>query len=190
MMGICVFAASVNGNLEIRPSASVNIPLFLFAAFAVLLQSSTEEIESRGFVFGKMNGEGVPVVTAAAVSAFYFAFFHATNPGFGLLPFAVIFSSGMLFALSVYYFRNIWFTFTVHMMWNFSQDFIFGLPDSGIQSAVSVFNTTVKGSSFFYDEVFGIEGSPMAILVMAVTCVIVVIVGRRVQASRNSKENN
>lgn len=49
--------------------------------------------------------------------------------------------------------------FAAHAMWNFTQDFIFGLPDSGKPAAVSIFNTTVSSSSFFYDKDFGIEGS-------------------------------
>lgn len=157
MMGICILAAALNGNLEIHPAGSINIPLILLAAFAVLFQSSTEEMESRGFVFGKMNGEGVPMITAAAVSAFFFTFLHAANPGFGLIPFTSIFVIAVLFALCVYYFKNIWFVCMAHMMWNFSQDFIFGLPDSGMPSAVSIFQTTVKGSSFFYNVLLGLK---------------------------------
>ena len=85
-MGICVFAAASNGNLESRPASVVNILVFVFAFLAVLIQATIEEIESRAFVFGKMNGEGVPLIPAAMISAFFFAYLHAANPGFGLLP--------------------------------------------------------------------------------------------------------
>ena len=69
-------------------------------------------------------------------------------------------------------------------MWNFTQDFIFGLPDSGHPPAVSIFNTTVNRSSFFYDERFGIEGSVMAILVNLLDCCILFLIGRRLQKKR------
>ncbi len=190
MMAMCVFAASLNGNLEIHPAAYVNVSLFLLAFLAVWLQSSTEEIESRGFVFGRMYGEGVPVITAAAVSGFFFSFLHVSSPGYGLIPFTTILLIGILFALSVYYFGSIWFACMLHTMWNFSQDFIFGLPDSGLPSSVSIFNTTVKGSGFFYDATFGIEGSLMAILVTIIVTIIVVIVGKRVRKLRDIEENN
>ena len=55
----------------------------------------------------------------------------------------------------------------------------FGLPDSGHPAAASIFSSTIKGSGFFYDEVFGIEGSFMAILSMMVVCILFVVIGRK-----------
>lgn len=188
LMGICVFAAASNGNLEIRPAASVRITVFVFAFFAVLIQATVEEIESRAFVFGKMNDEGVPLIPAAVISAFFFSCLHAANPGFGWLPLTSIFVVGVLYALSYYYFGTIWFCCTAHMMWNFTQDFIFGLPDSGKPAVASLFNTTVNGSGFFYDETFGIEGSYMAILVNILACIAVVVIGKAVRKRRGTEE--
>jgi hypothetical protein len=184
MMGICIFAASAHGDIVIGKSGGLSVPLILFALFAVFIQASVEEIESRAFVFGKMKNEGVPIVWATVVSAFFFSYLHAANPGFGLLPLLSIFIVGILYALSYHYFGTIWFTCTAHMMWNFTQDFIFGLPDSGKPAALSVFSTTVTGSSFFYDESFGIEGSWMAILVNLLACVLVFLIGRKVNKQR------
>lgn len=184
MMGICIFAASAHGDIVIGKSGGLSVPLILFALFAVFIQASVEEIESRAFVFGKMKNEGVPIVWATVVSAFFFSYLHAANPGFGLLPLLSIFIVGILYVLSYHYFGTIWFTCTAHMMWNFTQDFIFGLPDSGKPAALSVFSTTVTGSSFFYDESFGIEGSWMAILVNLLACVLVFLIGRKVNKQR------
>ena len=73
-MGICIFAASFHGDITISPAQERNIPLFIFALLAVLMQSSVEELESRAFLFGKMKSEGVPLSWAVAVSAFFFSF--------------------------------------------------------------------------------------------------------------------
>ena len=180
-MGICILAASMNGNLTIRSSASVSVPIFIFAALCVFIQATTEEVESRAFVFGKMHGDGVPLVTAAIVSSFYFSYLHAANPGFGLLPLLSIFIVGIQYVLCYHYFRTIWFNFTAHMVWNYTQDFLFGLPDSGKPAAVSVFSTEVQGSGFFYDKTFGIEGSWMAILMNFLVCIIVFAVGKHMR---------
>ena len=177
LMGICVLAARMHGDLEIHKASGMSIKVFLIAVAAVFVQSSVEELESRAFVFGKMKSEGVPLVPATVFSAFFFSYLHAANPGFGLLPLFSIFVVGILYALSYYFFGTILFTCTAHMMWNFTQDFIFGLPDSGKPAAVSVCNTTVTGSSFFYDESFGIEGSWMAITVNAVACLLIIVIG-------------
>ena len=178
MMGICIFAASVHGDLVIELSGNLQIPVFILAAIAVFIQASTEEIESRAFVFGKMHEEGVPFVWAASVSAFFFSYLHAANPGFGFLPLLSIFVVGLQYILCYHYFGSIWFCCTAHMMWNFTQDFIFGLPDSGKPAVVSVFSTTVKGSGFFYDPTFGIEGSVMAILANLIACGLIILIGR------------
>ena len=180
-MGICILAASINGNLTIKSSASVSVPIFIFAALCVFVQAATEEVESRAFVFGKMHGDGVPLVTAAIVSSFFFSYLHAANPGFGLLPLLSIFVVGIQYVLCYHYFRTIWFNFMAHMVWNYTQDFLFGLPDSGKPAAVSVFSTQVQGSGFFYDKSFGIEGSWMAILVNILVCIIVFAVGKQMQ---------
>ena len=181
MMAVCIFSAVIAGNLSIHISSGMTLPIFILAVFAVLVQASVEEIESRAFVFGKMHTEGVPFVLAVVISSFYFSYLHAANPGFGLLPLMSIFAVGILYALSYHYFGTIWFSCTAHMMWNFTQDFIFGLPDSGKPAAVSIFDSAVHSSGFFYDPNFGIEGSWMAILVNLTACVIVVIAGRKLR---------
>lgn len=181
MMGICILAASLNGNLTITPAAGISFPLLLLSIVAVILQASIEELESRSLVFGRMRDQGVPMGPAVVISAFYFSYLHAANPGFGWLPLFSIFVVGILYALCYHYFGNLWFVCMAHMMWNFTQDFIFGLPDSGKPAALSFFNSETHGSGFFYDEAFGIEGSWMAILVNIAACVIVVLIGRHMR---------
>ena len=187
MMGICILAAVLNGDLIIEKGTGVAIPLLLMALLAVILQASTEEIESRSFVFGRMKGNGVPVNIALLVSSFFFAYLHAANPGFGFLPLMSIFTVAVFYALSYHYFGNLWFACMTHTMWNFTQDFIFGLPDSGKPAAVSIFSSTIKGSGFFYDEVFGVEGSCMSILLNTICVVLMLVIGKKLAAK---KKNN
>ena len=183
MMGICVLCASLNGNVEIHSGSGANTGIFVFAAICVFIQASVEEIESRAFAFGKMHGEGVPVIAAVIASSVYFSYLHVTKPGFNLICFISIFVVGILYALCYYYFKTIWFTCAAHMAWNYTQDFIFGLPDSGTPAAVSIMSSTVQGSGFFYDRTFGIEGSWMAIIVNIAACVVVALIGRRIHLS-------
>lgn len=189
MMGVCILAAVIHGDLVVKPAFTISGEILLLAVGAVLLQSSEEEIEARGFVFGKMNNEGVPMLIAVLASACYFAFLHAMNPGFGLIPMLSLTLVGILYALSYYYFESIWFVCTTHMMWNFTQDFLFGLPNSGKAAVASVLQgqTTSARTDFFFDEVFGIEGSTMALIVNVVTIVLVVIIGSIMKRKRDQK---
>ncbi len=187
LMGICILAASAHGDIKIGPATSTNYSLFIFALVAVFIQASIEEVETRGFVFGKLTDGGVPLKWSVVASSFFFAYIHATNPGFGFLPLLSIFVVGLQYVLIYYYFGNLWITFAAHAMWNFTQDFIFGLPDSGKPAVVSIFNTTVSGSSFFYDKDFGIEGSVMAILVNVTACVLVFVIGNYMKGRQKEK---
>ena len=92
-----------------------------------------------------------------------------------------VFLIGSLFVLSYHYFGSLWFLMAAHMIWNYMQDFIFGLPDSGRPAAVSFLNTTVLGSSFFYDKDFGIEGSGMAAITSILGCLLIILIGRRME---------
>lgn len=67
------------------------------------------------------------------------------------------------------------------MMWNFTRDFILGLPDSGHPASISIFRTTVSGSGFFCDEVSGIEENGIAVFVNLTVCCLVILAGRRMQ---------
>ena len=178
LMGACVFAASMHGDIEIKGSSGGNPAILLFALVCVFLQSTVEEIEGRGFIFGKMHSEGVPLIPAIIASSMFFSFIHINNPGFGLIPFTNVFLFGVLSALSYYYFNNLWFAMMTHMTWNYMQDFLFGLPDSGHPAAISFMNTIVHSSGFFYDKDFGIEGSCMATIMQLFGCLLVILIGR------------
>ena len=92
-----------------------------------------------------------------------------------------VFLIGALFVLCYHYFGSLWFLMAAHMMWNYMQDFVFGLPDSGRPAAVSFLNTTVPGSSFFYDKDFGIEGSGMAAVMRILSCLLIILIGRKME---------
>ena len=185
MMGTCILAAVLSGTLSITLGAGINFFILLLALVMVLLQASMEEIESRAFLFGKLRGERVPVAWAVIISSFFFSYIHAANPGFGIIPFISIFLAGAFYALCYHYLGNLWFCCTCHMMWNFTQDFLFGLPDSGNPAVASLFSGVPNGSNFFYSEQFGIEGSIMCMLLHILLCAAVVYVGNR----KNLKSN-
>lgn len=188
LMGTCILAASLHGDISVGRGSGAGAGLFIFGFIAVFIQASVEEIESRAFLFGKMKGEGVSVAPAILISAFYFSYLHSTNPGFGIVPLLSIFIVGVQYALAYHYFGNLWFTCGAHALWNFSQDFIFGLPDSGKPAAVSIFGTTVNGSSFFYDKDFGIEGGWMAICLNAAFCIVLILIGRKLARRAENSE--
>jgi hypothetical protein len=67
----------------------------------------------------------------------------------------------------------------VHTAWNFTQNFLFGLPNSGIVSESSFLHLEAAKDSLFYDVVFGIEGTLSSVIVIAVFGAAVVYFGRK-----------
>ena len=64
-------------------------------------------------------------------------------------------------------------------MWNFTQNLLFGLPNSGLVSQSSFLHLDAASDSLFYDATFGVEGSLTAVIVISLFAVGVVLVGRK-----------
>ena len=89
----------------------------------------------------------------------------------------VIIAAALSFVM--YYFGSIWMCVAVHSMWNFTQNLLFGLPNSGLVSKGSFLHLDAASDSLFYDATFGVEGSLTAVIVIALFAVGVVLVGRK-----------
>lgn len=172
---ICIAGAALHGDITITGTKALNVGLLVLAFFAVLIQASAEELESRVFFFGKLEEGGLGFIAAVVISSAYFSYLHATNPSFGIIPFISITVAGMVYALIYVYTGSIWTACGLHQLWNFSQDFIFGLPNSGNPSGMSILSSTANGSSFFYNTEFGVEGSIWCIIVHILVALILLI---------------
>ena len=98
-----------------------------------------------------------------------------------ILSLVNIFLVGILFSLLVYYMDSIWCAFALHTAWNFTQNIIFGLPNSGMTVPYSVFklDAATAANSFAYDVGFGIEGTIFADIVLLAACIIIYLWGRK-----------
>lgn len=154
---------------------------FLAIFVCVLIQSSAEELYDRGFLYQKfMKRTGKPAVAIVA-SSLFFGLMHVFNSNVTVLSIVNIMAVGMFYALSVYYLDSIWFTMAHHTAWNFTQNILLGLPNSGNVVPYSVFkiDAASASSSFAYDVGFGIEGSVLATLMMIAGCIILILWGRK-----------
>ena len=176
---ICVAGAALHGDITIAKTENVNVGLLILAFFAVLIQAAQEELESRGFFFGKLEEGGFSFIPAMIFSGIYFSYLHSTNPSYGIIPFISLALAGTVYLLIYRYTGSIWAACGLHQLWNVSQDFIFGLPNSGNPSGMSILSSTANGSSFFYDTEFGVEGSIWCILVHVAVSVVLLILIRK-----------
>ena len=69
----------------------------------------------------------------------------------------------------------------IHTAWNFTQNFLFGLPNSGLVSEASVFKMDAINaqSNLIYNYEFGVEGAIPAVLADALLGIICLILAAK-----------
>lgn len=177
---LCVAAALLNKDIFLVYNNSQPVMCVLLF-FAIAIQSGAEELLFRIYLFGKIRREYKSPAAAIIVPAAVFALFHIFNKGFSLSAFISIFMFGLFLSLLIYYYNSFFLCAFFHTAWNFTQNIVFGLPNSGIVSQVSVFALDAERGSatFFYNPVFGIESCLMCITVFSVMSAIIFIINKR-----------
>lgn len=157
-------------------------PLLLLGMFAaVWIQSSSEELVTRGYLYQRLRRGYKSPAVAIGINAILFGLLHLLNPSVTLLSFLNLVVASILFSFAVYYFDSIWFAMFAHAAWNFTQNILFGLPNSGIVTSFSLLrlDATTGKSTIFYDPNFGIEGSLASVLVLIIVCAVIFVIGRK-----------
>lgn len=167
---MCVLGSILLGDLALHFERFEIGPLLLLL-FAVFIQSGAEEIASRLFLYQKLARRYRSPVVAIVVSAVFFALAHAFNPGITPLAVAQLLVIGVLLAVLVCYYDALGACIALHTLWNYTQNIIFGLPNSGAVSLYSIFKVDAAANGFFFDPVFGVEGSIGSVLLLTLVCV-------------------
>ena len=177
MNAFCILLAWLHGDLHFY-AGSFRVLYMLCALVCVCIQSGAEELITRGYMMGALR-KRYPVWVAIAGNALFFGALHLASPGITVLSFLNIVLVAVALSLVMFYFGSIWLCIAVHTAWNYTQNFLFGLPNSGIVSEGSFLHLDAARDSIFYDAAFGIEGSLSAVLVLAVFAVCVVLYAKK-----------
>ncbi|MBQ3280954.1 MAG: CPBP family intramembrane metalloprotease [Eubacterium sp.] len=178
---ICIACALVHGDIKLYfDFSAAQLPVMIFGLLSVFVQSSSEELWCRGFMYERINIH-YPLWVAVLANGLLFGLLHSFNDGAGVLPIAGIVVCGISYSLVKWYTGSIWIVMGMHTMWNFTQNFLFGLPNSGLVSEVSVLHLDAASGdrNLIYDYVFGVEGALPALIVDALLGVIVLILAKR-----------
>lgn len=182
MNGVCILLAWLHKDLHFS-LGSFQFGYLLVAFLCVLVQSAAEELVTRGYMMGALR-ERYPVWVAVAANSLFFAALHLLNPGITVLSFLNIVMIGLCFSLVMVVFDSLWMCVALHTAWNFTQNLIFGLPNSGIVSKSSWLHLEAARGSLLYDAVFGVEGSVTALVVEALFIVCIALYGLRKKKQR------
>lgn len=180
MNGFCILVAWLHKDIALTYDSFQPIP-FVIIFLTVFVQSSAEELLCRGFLYQRLRRSYKHPAVAIVGNSALFAALHLFNEGVTVLSIINILVVGILFSFMVYYMDSIWCAMAAHAAWNFTQNIIFGLPNSGITVPFSVFklDASTARNSFAYNIGFGIEGTIFADLVLILGCVLLFMWGRK-----------
>ena len=176
---IIALVAIVTGAIKIH-FAGLGIGAIVLLLISVFIQSGAEELVARVFIYQRLRKDFPkwPVV-AIVGNGLFFLLMHLGNPGMTFISTVVMVLVSIMYSLVVYYFDSIWIPIVAHVTWNFTQNIILGLPNSGIVFPVSMFKIDASRNNFAFDSTFGIEGSILAIVLNVLACVVLYWFGRK-----------
>jgi hypothetical protein len=166
---LCATVAILHGDIRITYDSFPVIKILL-VFISVFVQSSGEEIICRGVLYQRLRKGYKNPWVAILVSPVAFVIVHMGIPGCTIWAIISIYLIGVLFCLMVYYFDSLWIAMAIHTAWNFTQNFIFGLPNSGTIYSFSIFKldqASVK-NTLFYNSEFGVEASITPIIIFVI----------------------
>lgn len=168
---LIALVAIATGAIKIH-YVGLGLDSIVLLLISVMIQSGAEELVARVFIYQKLRKDFPkwPII-AILGNGLFFLLIHVGNPGVTFSALFLLMVVSIMYSLVVYYFDSIWIPIVAHTTWNFTQNIILGLPNSGIVFPISIFKLDASNNNFAFDSTFGIEGSILAIVLNIVVCV-------------------
>lgn len=154
------------------------IPIELLAVMVLSMTNVREELLFRGWMMGELRGR-IPAWAVVAVSSLIFGLSHLGNPHITTLALVNLTLLGLFWALCLLSTGSLWMVMAMHSFWNFAQSRVVGLPVSGGKMPTeAVVQLAPTGEGPFPLGPFGLEGSPVATVVIITAIVSLGIIWR------------
>jgi len=144
---------------------TVSIMMLVPLAELVLI-GMTEEMMFRGVIFG-VTERSLGSTAAIAISALAFGLAHLPNEGVSLLAVAVIVAYGVMQAALYMKTRRLWACIGTHVGWNYFLSGVFSSTVSGHAATGGLLRGELMGNATLTGGAFGVEGSLIALLLIA-----------------------
>ncbi len=142
-----------------------------------LLVGVFEEFFFRGYIqYTLARGIGYGAVgfwISALVWNFGFGFVHSNNSGespVGLFAAGLI---GLIFCLSLWYTRSLWWAIGAHATWDWGESYFYGTADSGMLVKGQLLGSHPQGSLLMSGGATGPEGSAIVIFVALLIALVI-----------------
>lgn len=133
-----------------------------------VLVALCEEMMMRGYVLGRLLRTRLNKFLSLFISSVLFALIHIFNPNVALLPMINLVLAGMLLGVVFLYTRNLWFSISLHLFWNWIQGPILGFEVSGTTLGTSILALGLPQQNIINGGSFGFEGSIVCTVLMII----------------------
>ena len=191
---LLVAALLVTRTLSVDRIASADADIWAWGArwaIAYVAVAAYEELLTRGYALRTLT-RGLSFPWALALTTLWFMYLHVHSDGetpFGLIGVALF---GAICAFSIWRTGSMWWAFGFHAAWDWSETFLFGVPNSGMPATHSVLVTHPLGPAWLSGGTAGPEGSIFMIPVIAALALMLLrcrtrpsIVARAADATRS-----
>ena len=143
-------------------------PGILVDAFVFFGMGACVQVLAFRLVLYRLTEELLGSWLAFVLIAIIFSVFHLGNPEAGVWSTASLILGDVLLFAAFIFTRRIWLVWGIHWGWNFFQDGVFGMPNSGVTELVSWIQPVIQGPEWITGGGFGIETSYIAIFLSLV----------------------
>lgn len=140
-------------------------------AMACVMIGFSEEFLFRGYTQFTL-ASGIGFWPAAILLSAVFGALHLLNGGERLVGGLTAFVVAMFFCLTLRRTGNLWFAVGLHAAFDWSETFLYSVPNSGMVQPSHLFASSLHGPSWLTGGTVGPEGSVMAFAVVGVAFVV------------------
>lgn len=151
-------------NPKFTAAILIDIVLYTLVGFG-------EETLFRGYCMGTINQYNKKWV-GIVVSSVLFSLAHAANPNVKPLFFINVVLVGLLFAYMYFKSSSLWLPIGFHIMWDYFEGDIWGLPDSG-NVVQGIYQTKIVHENIINGGLVGPEGGLAVTLIILLSFLIV-----------------
>ncbi len=163
-LGLSLVILWLFGLVIPQTTGQMNLSILVIAAIAMFLNTVTQEVLARGYVFQTIQSQSNATL-AVIVTSIIFVLYHAAGLQGSWLPALNVFCAGVLFGATYYLTGNMWLPIAIHFAWNFLLGPILGLSVSGQDLANNWHVFTLQGPALFTGGDFGVEGGLVVTLI-------------------------
>ena len=141
------------------------VVLFLAVAFF-------EESLTRGYALFRLS-EAIGFWPAVILLSILFGSGHLSNKGESIFGVVAAGLFGVVIAYSIFRAGSLWWAIGFHFMWDYSESFIYGVPDSGFVAPGHFLKSHFSGPAWITGGSVGPEGSYFILVVLAALAVVI-----------------